>query len=226
MVSQKVCWGVVALFAIFFCLAPIGVHAQSTEAEQRDFAIIVDGKEAGQSRITITVEKDGTTVVTANAKVKLSQLIFNYNYSVETTERWKDGKLIGLKAKAVENGKQTEVTVTGDGNQLKIRVNGQERQGSADDWTSSFWKLADPRYHNKSVPVLDTDTGKEFTGQLQYIGTEQLTYLNQPQSCYHFRVTGGSYPIDVWFDRYHRLVRQEFIDSGHKTIVQLMGLKR
>jgi hypothetical protein len=200
--------------------------ALAIDTEQRDFAILVGGKEAGQSRITITVEKDGTTVVAARAQVRFSQLLINYNYNVESTESWKDGKLTGLRASSVENGKRTEVTATSEGARLRIRVNGQERLGSPDAWTSSFWKLADARYHNKSVPVLEPDSGKEFIGQLQYVATEQLTFINQPQSCYHFRVNGGSYPVDVWFDRYHRLVRQEFTDSGHKTIVQLIAVKR
>ncbi len=200
--------------------------AQATDVEQREFAILVDGKEAGQSRITVTVGADGTTVVAATAKVKFTQLLFTYNYQVESTEWWKDGKLVGLKTSTVENGKHTDVTAAAANAQLKIRVNGQDRLGSAEDWTSSFWKLADARYHNKSIPVIETDTGKEFVGQLQFIGTEQLTLQRQPQACYHFRVSGGSYPIDVWFDRYHRLARQEFIDSGHKTIVQLISITR
>lgn len=208
------------------CLAQSAAHAWATDIEQRDYAILVDGKEAGQSRITIAVGDDGTTVVTAGAKVKFSQLFFTYNFAVDSTEWWKGGKLIGVKSSMVENGKHTEVTAAGAGGQLKIRVNGQDRLGSADDWSSSFWKLADARYHNKPVPILETDTGKEFIGQLQYIGTEQLTLHGQPQACYHFRVTGGNYPIDVWFDRYHRLARQEFTDTGHKTIVQLIAVKR
>jgi hypothetical protein len=226
MVRQHPRGRVIALFGCFLWLAQPVAHARAADAEERDFSILVDGKEAGQSRIVITLENDGSTVVTTNARVKINQLIFQYVYSVESTEYWKDGKLAALKTSATENHKRTEVTAASDGTQLKIRVNGQERPGSADDWTSSFWKLADARYHNKSVPILDPDTGKEYTGQLHYLGTEQLTFLNQPQSCYHFRVTGGGFPVDVWFDRYHRMVRQEFTDSGHKTIVQLIGLKR
>jgi hypothetical protein len=196
------------------------------DTEQRDYSILVDGKEAGQSRIQITVQDDGATVVVVNAQVKINQLVFNYSYHVDSTEWWKDGKLVGLKSSSAENGKHTElVAATADG-KLKVRVNGRERLASQDAWPSSFWKLADARHHNKSVPVLDSDSGKEYVGQLQYVGTEQLTLLSQPQSCYRFRVTGGPYPVDVWFDRYHRMVRQEFTDSGHKTIVQLIALKR
>ena len=41
-------------------------------------------------------------------------------------------------------------------------------------------------------------------------------------------VAGGASngPVDLWYDKYHRLVRQEFTDSGHKTIVQLENVRR
>jgi hypothetical protein len=219
-------WGGVVGLACILWLAQPAANAQEGDTEQRDFAILVDGKEAGQSHMTITVQKDGTTVVAASAQVKVSQVLFNYTYKVESTEWWKADKLTGLKAATVENGKRTEVAVTADGNWLRLKINGQERLRALEVWTSSFWKLADAKYHNKAVPILEPDSGKEFNGHLRYVGTEQLTYLNQPQSCYHFQVTGGSYPVDVWFDRYHRLVRQEFTDLGHKTIIQLTALKR
>src|SRR5437660_3781202 len=143
----------VALLVLLFWLAQPAARALAAETEQRDFAILVDGKEAGQSRLLISAEKDGTTVVTASAKVHVNQIIFHYSYKVESTETWRAGKLAGLRGSMVENGKRTEVAVAGDGNWLRIKINGQERLRSADAWTSSFWKLADPRYHNKSVPI-------------------------------------------------------------------------
>ncbi|MCI0642268.1 MAG: DUF6134 family protein [Gemmataceae bacterium] len=200
--------------------------ARASHTEQRDYSILVDGKEAGQSRMTIVTQDDGTTVVSGTARVDVRLLIGNYSVRIDGTEWWKDGKLIGVRSSTVENGKKTEVVVSVDGNQLRARVNGQDKAVRADVWTNSFWKLADARFHNKPVPVFEVDSGKEHMGQLNFIGTEQLTIANQPQACYRFRVTGGAYPVDVWFDRYHRMVRQEFVESGHKTIVQLLSVRR
>lgn len=211
--------------AVALCFCCFAQTTPTAENEQRDFSILVNGRDAGHSRIHIA-EADGTTVATISAQVKVNLLILPYTYSVESTETWKDGKLIGLKASSVENGKHTEITASGDGGRLTLRINGHDRLVAPDVWTSSFWKLADPKYHNKAVQVLEPDTGKEYTCQLQYVGTEQLTYMKQLQSCYHFRISGGPYPVDAWFDRFHRLVRQEFVDSGHKTIMQLIDVKR
>ena len=199
---------------------------RAADTEQREFSILIDGKEAGLSRMTITVQDDGTTVVAANLQVRYTHLFLNYNLAIEATEWWKDGKLTGLKSVTTENSKRVDVVIAGRDNKLQAQVNGKERAVAPDIWASSFWKLPDARFHNKSIPVFEPDSGRDYLGQLQFVGTEQLTVLNQPQNCYHFRVTGGSYPVDVWFDRYHRLVRQEFTESGHKTIVQLIALKR
>ncbi len=215
-----------ALISLFLVFAQTAATAWAGETEQREFTILVDGKDSGSSQINISVENDGTTVVTANAQVKTMHLLIQTSFKVDSTEWWKQDKLTALKSSAVDNGRKTEVSATNDGTRLNIKLNQRDLVGSPDAWPSSFWKLPDPRFHNKSIPVLETDTGKEYLCQLQYIGTEQLTFINQPQSCYHFKVTGGSYPVDAWFDRYHRLVRQEFVDSGHKVIVQLISLKR
>ena len=95
-----------------------------------------------------------------------------------------------------------------------------------DTLTSSYWKLADKRFHNNAVPILEVDSGKEFNSELKYIGTVKQKVGNDLQECYHFRVSSAPGPVDLWFDRYHRLVRQEFTESGHKTVVQLINIRR
>src|SRR5437868_6606552 len=105
---------VIAMVGFVLSLAQPAPRAHAADIEQRDFAILVNGKEAGQSRITITVDNDGATVVAVSAKVKLSQLFINYSYNVESTEWWKAGKLTGLRASSVENGKSNEVVAAGD----------------------------------------------------------------------------------------------------------------
>lgn len=198
----------------------------AADTEHRDFVVFVGGKEAGQSRISIVQQDDGTTYVRSTAKVKVRVLFLNFSYEVDSQEWWKADKLVGLKTQMTENGTRTDVAVSPLGDRLRVSVNGQERGLRADVWTSSFWKLADARYHNGPVPILDVDTGKEFNGQLQFIGTEQLQVAGQPHDCYRFRVAGIANTTDVWFDRFHRVVRQEFTESGQRTIVQLLAIRR
>lgn len=213
-----------ALFLAALGWAPSRVLA--IDVEQREYAIFVDGKEAGQSRMTITVQDDGTTVMQGSVNVKVPKVVFTYELNVEATEWWKEGRLVGMKVNSTENKKKTEIHASPDGQNLKVRTNGKERQVRGDVWTSSYWKLADGRFHNKAVPLLDPESGKDFTGQLQYVATEKLKINDQLQEVYRFRVTNVPSPIELWFDRYHRLVRQEFTESGHKAIVQLVNVRR
>jgi hypothetical protein len=198
------------------------VWADNTE--QRDFEIRVDGKPAGKSRLTIVDMDDGTTRVSASGKVEVKLLgLTVYSYIVTSSETWKAGQVVELKCSAVEDGKKTDVDAWQAGQELRVRVNGKDSNAvRADVWPSSYWKLADKKYHNKGIAILDADTGREQDGQLRYIGIEAISIGARARDCYHFSVTGIPIPIDLWFDKHHRLVRQEFTESGHKTLVQLL----
>ena len=207
-------------------LASSAGAALATDTEHRDYAVFVNGKQAGSSRITMVVQDDGSTYMAASLDVKINQILVKYTLKLDTQEWWKDGKLVGMKTVGVENGKQTEVQVAADGAQLRLRVNGQERPLRADVWTTSYWKLADPRFHGKEVLVLEVDTGKEMAGKLELVGAEQKKVGADLKKCYHFRVKGLPNPVDLWFDEYHRLVRQEFVEQGQQTIVELIAVRR
>ncbi len=209
-----------ALFAPFS-----SVRADDTE--HREYSIFVDEKNAGTSRVTIQQKDDGSSYMTGSLDVKFRHLLVTeYSIKIETQEWWKDGRLIGMKTKTNDNGKKSDVTVGLDGTQLRLSVNGANRVIKPEIWTNSYWKLADKRFHNNAVPILEVDSGKEYTCELKYIGTRSLKIGNDTQDCYHFRVSSAPGPIDLWFDRYHRLVRQEFTESGHKTVVQLNNIRR
>lgn len=216
---------IVSLFCLV-CLVCIPCRALAVDVERREFSVLIDGKEAGISRMVITVQDDGVTVMQGNCTVKFTKVLLNFNFQIEATEWWKDGKLIGLKSKSTENGKSKELSVASDGARLMLKTGREDRLVRPEAWTTSYWKLAEAKFHNKPVPLFDPEDGKEYNGQLQYVGTEQILVGKAPQSCYRFKVTGGPQTIDVWFDRYHRLVRQEFTKQGHRVIVQLNSVQR
>jgi Family of unknown function (DUF6134) len=214
------------LFAYLALLAATGA-VRADDTEHREFSVFIDGKQAGSSRMTLVQKDDGISYMSATLDVKFRHLlVIDYAIKLETQEWWKDGRLVGMKTNSTENGKKTDVTVATDSKQLRLRVNGKESALKADVWTTSYWKLADSRFHNKQVPIVEVDTGKEFNCALKYIGLEKLEVAGKFQECYRFLVSAAPGPIDLWFDKYHRLVRQEFTESGHKTIVQLVTVKR
>jgi hypothetical protein len=212
-----------AYLALFLTIA----SARADDTEQREFSIYIDGKDAGVSRMTLVQKDDGSAYMTATLDVKFRHLVVvDYVIKAEVKEWWKDGRLIGLETKSSDNGKKNEVTVGFDNKQMRMRVNGKDLAFNPDLWTNTYWKLADARFHNKKVPILEVDTGKEFNTDLKYIGLEKMKVGTQFLDCYRFLVQNAPGPVDLWFDKYHRLVRQEFTESGHKTIVQLVNIKR
>ncbi|MCI0684788.1 MAG: DUF6134 family protein [Gemmataceae bacterium] len=218
-------WIAVGMLVCLACLACLAGPAWAAHTEQRHFAILVDGREAGQAQMTIVQQDDGSVYVSASAKVQVQGLVVNYSFTIDAQEWWKAGKLIGLKAVANDNGKKNEVMVGLRDNQLRSRANGAERPCHPDVWPTSYWKLPEARFHNKQVPLLSVDSGADLAGQLQYLGTKQLPVGSQLIACYHFRVTGAGAPVDLWFDQHHRLVRREFVESGHRTIMQMVSKK-
>jgi hypothetical protein len=217
-------------FRLLFCLlalACLAAPARADDTEQREFSIFVDDKNAGSSRMTIVQKDDGSSYMSATLDVKFKHLGFlDYHIKVDTQEWWKAGRLVGMKTQALEQKKKTEVTVALDNQQLRVRINGKDSMVRGDVWTNSYWKLADARFHNKQVPILEVDSGKEITSELKYVGMEKLKVGSQFVDCYRFLVAAAPGPVDLWYDKYHRLVRQEFTESGHKTIVQLENIRR
>jgi hypothetical protein len=212
------------LLAAVAVLAPAAA-ARADDTEHRRFSIEVDGKPAGECRMSITRKDDGTEVMANQASVRVKILI-TYTWTYQGTEVWKGGKLQSLQSSTNDNGKRYEVGASAVPNGLQVKVNGKERVTAADVWTTSYWKLADARFHNNPVTLLDCDRAEELPRKLVYVGTEELNAAGQAQKCYHFRVTGGRSPVDLWFDVQHRLVRQDFVEQGHRTVIHLTAVNR
>jgi hypothetical protein len=219
--AQAAAVGLVGLLA----LTPEWSRAGAAEGETRDFTVLVDGKHAGQYHLFIGRQDDGAFVINGQANVSLRYLVHHYTYVYNGTEAWKDGRLYSLKSTCNDDGKRYQVTATADGNTLRVQVNGHERTTRPDVWVTSYWHLPDARFRNAAVPLLDADSGKDISGRLQYIGTSQVTVGGQVQNCAHYRVTEGTTPVDLWYDSQERLVRRDYVEDGHRTILELTAVR-
>jgi hypothetical protein len=200
--------------------------AVATETEVREFTLFVNNKHAGQSTISITRADDGTETMSAQVNLKVKHILGTYTYSYQGTEVWRGGRLLQLASQCNDDGKMFEVQANAEGDQIKVRVKGQERRLRGDVWTASYWKLPDARFYNQTVPVLDPDNGMDMNGRLEYVGISQVQIGGKAQNCYHFRVTGVPNTTELWYDGALRLVRQEFTEKGHRITVHLTGLRR
>ena len=191
----------------------------------RDFHVWVDGKHSGTYRMTITKQDDGSLAMSSQAEIKVKKAFITvYRYSYTGVEVWKDGRLQSLKSSCNDDGKESTVHATFDGKQVHVQANGQETNLRPDIWLTPFWSLPDPKQRQGAVPILDADTGKELAGRIQHMGTATVNAAGQAIACSHYRVTTGAH--DVWYDSSERMVRQEWVEDGHRTILILARVQR
>ncbi len=213
-----------AAWALGIILAVGTAHAAPPPQEVRVFRVNVDQKAAGEYRMTIRQDGD-TATLTAQADVKVRVLLISYVYTFRGSEVWKGDRLTRLDTNTVDDGKRFNVTAWAEGTGLKLRANGQERVTSPELWVSTYWRLPAAKFRNQNVPLIDADTGKDINGQLRFVAMENTPVAGQTVQCAHWRVTGDK-PVDLWYDGYERLVRQESVEDGHKTQLELIQVSR
>ncbi len=211
-----VCAGVALLLA---------AGARAAESETRQFAVLVDGKPAGTATMTIQNQDDGSTVVSSETSVMVKILIKRYVYTCRAREVWKDGRLQQASSQCNDDGKQYQVSAVAQADGVHVRVNGRERTTKPEVWLSSYWTLPDAKIRNQIIPVLDIDNGRDMQVRLQHVGAAQLAVAGQVQNVQHYRLT-GTVRIDLYYDAKERLVRQEWVEEGHPTVLELKGVRR
>jgi hypothetical protein len=53
------------------------------------------------------------------------------------------------------------------------------------------------------------------------VGPEKIDVAGQRQSCVRYRIMTTP-PHDLWFDAQERLVRQEWVTDGHRTVMEMV----
>lgn len=207
------------------CLVTVGnAPASAADQERREFTILIDGKPSGTYHMTIRRQDDGSVVMSAQAEVRLSYVVYTYKYSYQGSEVWKDGRLRRLESTSRDGGRRSAVTAVAEGPKLRVMADGRERLIRSDVWTTTYWHLPDESRRNRPLFLLDADTARDIEGTLRRVGTERLALAGQARDCPHYRLTGGV-RVDLWYDDQDRLVRQESVEDGHKTVLELAGMQ-
>jgi hypothetical protein len=194
--------------------------------ETRDFNVLVDGKPAGDYHVTIQPQDNGAVTMALQSEVRVKVLgVTWYSYTYRGREVWKDGRLLRLDSNGQENGKPFAVSAVPDGSGLRVTCNGQAHAAAANVWTMTYWQLPPAPARDQPLPLLGGHNGQVVDGRLQYLGTERLNVAGQEQACGHYRVTGST-PHDLWYDAQERVVRQEGVVDGHKTVLELTRVGR
>jgi hypothetical protein len=208
------------------CLvAPRSVRADAVSTETRQFNISVDGERCGTFRLTIASHPDGRDVVQGDAALELKYFLYTFRYASKGVETWHSGRLLQLDNASRYGGSKYEVTARRQGQELLVQTNGSQRKVRGDVWVTSYWREPNATLVGQNIALLDADKGRTLTGKLQRVGKESIQLGGQARPCTHYRLQ-GEVEVDLWYDAQSRLVRQNAVESGHKTQIELAEIAR
>lgn len=206
-------------------LVLLGSPAFAAERETRAYTVNVDGKRAGDAQVSIAQQDDGTTQVNCETNVKVRVLFFKYTYWYRGQETWKNGRLQKLESTSDDDGKRFTTVAVAEPTGMKVTVNGRTRVTSLDVWPTSYWQLPDSKLRGGQLLLLDADTGRDLQARMQHLGTQQIYAGGKTQNAAHYRLT-GKVTVDLWFDASERMIRQDWVEDGHRTVIELARIDR
>jgi hypothetical protein len=200
--------------------------APAAETEVRQFAVSVDGKPSGQYTMTFTKADDGSVTVACDAHVKVKvAFVTAYHYDYTGTEVWKDGRLVSHKSSCDDDGKKFQVSAAAGEKGLSVTVNGRDKVVRGDAYLTTACCLPDAKRRDGALPLMEADNGQEIDGKIQAVSSGPMNVAGQVVNVARYRLT-SLVPHDVWYDGGERMVRQEWTEDGHKTVLELVSVKK
>jgi hypothetical protein len=229
-----------------------GVNAPITAAEPREFVgqtrefrVSVDGKERGKCTMRIDRLDNGVDRLRVESQIRFNLAVYQYRYASTATEIWDEGRLVELESASDYNGTRYSVKAGVNGKALRVTVNGKGSQADLDTWVTSYWQLPErldiaekaeadrvvsidgrstgAKPKPQRITLLDSDRGRVLRGELFYVGDETISVAGKRRAVKHYRVVGDA-QAHLWYDAGLRLVRQESIDQGHETSLELVSI--
>jgi hypothetical protein len=213
------------LAAALALVVPLASVARAADIETRDYTVSVSGKPSGEVHMTIQRHDNGTVWMRCDTDITVKIALKEYKFIYRGLEIWKDQRLVKFDSNTDDNGKRYIVAAVAENNGVRVKVNNAEKVVPAHVWLTSYWSLPDAKLRGGELPLLDADDGKELTGKLQFVANEKLKVGGQVIPLNHYRLS-GKVNIDLWYDGSDRLVRQEWMEQGHKTVVELVRVRR
>jgi hypothetical protein len=200
--------------------------ARGADVETREYRVLVDGKRAGDAQMTVHRADDGSVSMHCDTEISVKAgPIRVYSYKYRGREFWKNGLLQWFQSTCDDDGKHFDVKAESRNDGLHLWVNHAERIISSDVWLTSYWQEPDKKKDGTVLQLLDADCGKELQARLHLVATEQAAVLGKLQPVNHFELNGKT-KVDLWYDGAGRLVRQEWIEDGHRTKLELKNIRR
>src|SRR5437763_8747256 len=100
--------------------------ASAASTDSRLFAVLVDGKPAGECRLTYTSRDDGSLSIAGKAVVRVRHLLGTYHYYFDGSEIWKGDRLQRLSCASDDDGAKCSLQAAAASDGLHLVVNGSE----------------------------------------------------------------------------------------------------
>ena len=106
-----------------------------------------------------------------------------------------------------------------------MKVNGREKTVGGDVYLTSACCLPDAKRRDGDLPLMEADNGQEINGKIQQVSSGPMTVCGESVNVTRYRLT-SLVVHDVWYDGSDRMVRQEWTEDGHKSVLELASVKK
>jgi uncharacterized protein DUF6134 len=209
-----------------FALTLAGSPLLAGDVEVRTFSINIDNQKAGELRITATKFGDGICHVSAESVIRTKRGDGWRRVAFSGMEHWKNGRLQNLEAQSIDDGDRREIKAALNDGKLRIFVNGQRSDAPLDVWTSTWWTAPEMPNPVRAIAVLEPDTGRVISAQIERVGLDHLTVLDKSQDFTHFHLEGQKLRLDLWYDNDDHLVRAAGIENNQPFVLELIKVQR
>jgi hypothetical protein len=217
-----------ALVAVALALIAGGraMAADVVSTEIRTYDILIDGKPAGQSTLSLERLTDGSEACTTDAKLTVKWAVFSYVYEFHGREEWRGGGFLQLSSRAVDGGKRLSLEAhAADGSLLVSKSGGKSAAAPLAQLTTNYWRRPAAMVNGTKLTILDADNGKSYDVRATVVGREELSTGSMSLSAEHVRLQGGV-NVDLWFDVNGYLIRQTGAEDGHATELRLTSIQQ
>lgn len=187
------------MFARWLCVAlALGAPfaTQGMTAKKWDFRVLLDDKEIGYHRVSVSPEADGARVsVEARFDVKFL-FVTAFRYAHEADEVWKGSCLAELEARTDNNGSRLAVSAEPAADGLSLRTaEGHKHEIPGCVRSFAYW---DPALL-QSDRLLNTQTGEYQQVRVLNLGDSPVDINGKPVDARQYRLLVDEAAIDLWY---------------------------
>jgi len=187
--------------------------SRATERQQWNFRVLLDGREIGEHRFTLTTE-GANRQLRSEARLAVRLLFIDaWRYQHRADEIWQGDCLRSLNARTRTNGNTEQVHAETRDGRLLVNRPGEQRQLAGCIQSFAYW--------NPSIlgarALLNSQTGELQDVQITRLGAEDLTVRGASMPTLRYRISAPAMQIDLWYAG-ERWVALESLVKGDRLL--------